>query len=168
MQTIKYVSQAPSLRKYKDGRLPQSERVGKLPGYGKLQHSTTLDVTPRHVVEQRERARQARIKAMFENMKAVESVPVATRGRGGVDLTEAPEYKALAGMEVTDRDSPNGWYAVEYGSFDKAKKAQAMVNRYARAGAGTFRTRLLKNTDTLYIKRISDTYVPQRGAGSED
>lgn len=105
---------------------------------------------------------------MFANMKAVESVPVATRGRNGVDVTQTDDYKGLAGMPVTDKDSPTGWFCIEAGSTDKAKKLQAKVNVYARAGAGTFRTRLLKGSSELYVKRISDTYTPQRGAGSDD
>lgn len=165
---IDYVSQVPYNKRYKDGRLPVSERQGELPGHKAMRHSTMIDVTPRHIVEQNNRARQKRIEDMFSTMKAVESVPVATRGRGGVDLTATEDYKALAGMEVTDKDSPQGWFAIDCGSPDKAKKTQANVNRYARAGAGTFRTRLLKNTNVLYVKRIAEEYVPQRGAGSED
>lgn len=104
---------------------------------------------------------------MFTNMKAVESVPTVSRGRAGVDLTETEDYKGLASMPVTDKDDPRGWYAIEAGSPDKAKKAQANVNRYARAGAGTFRTRLPKGGSTLYVKRIAEDYAPQRGEGAE-
>lgn len=105
---------------------------------------------------------------MFNSMKAVESVPVATRGRGGVDVTQTEDYKGLSNMPVTDRESTTGWFCIDAGSHDKAKKLQAKVNVYARAGAGTFRTRLLKGSNELYVKRISETYTPQRGAGSDE
>lgn len=168
----KYVSRAPKQAKrsqcYKEGRLPQSERSGELPGYGKLQHSTTPDITPRHVVAKNLAAQKERMEKMFANMKAVENVPVASRGRAGVDLTQTDEFKALASMPVTHKDDKTGWFAVECGSDDKAKKQQAMVNRYARAGAGTFRTRLLKGSSTLYIKRIAEEYVQQRGGGDAE
>lgn len=165
---MKYVSRVPSSKRYTDGRLPQSERAGELPGHGRVNHATTLDITPRHVVAQRQAENQKRMNEMFANMKAVESVPVARRGRDGVDLTTTEEYKALAAMPVTDKDDPRGWFAVDCGSVDKAKKQQAMVNRYATAGAGTFRTRLPKGGNTLYVKRISETYVPQRSHAAPD
>lgn len=134
----------------------------------RLQHATTLDITPRHVVAQRQAAIEREKAKMFANMKAVESVPVARRGRDGVDLTQTDEYKALASMPVTHKDDRNGWYAVDCGSDDKAKKQQAMVNRYARAGAGTFRTRLPKGSSVLYIKRIAEEYVQQRGGSDAE
>lgn len=165
---MKYVSRVPSNKRYADGRLPQSERAGELPGHGKVRHATTLDITPRHVVAQRQAAIELEKQKMFANMKAVENVPVARRGRDGVDLSTTEEYKALASMPVTDKDDPRGWYAVDCGSVDKAKKQQAMVNRYATAGAGTFRTRLPKGGNTLYVKRISETYVPQRSHAAPD
>ena len=165
---IQYTSQAPSRRHYKDNRLPMSERMGDREWILKgLSHSTDVDITPRHVVEQNKAAQAKRINDMFAAMKAVENVPVASRGRAGVDLTQTDEFKALAGMPVTHKDDKTGWYAVECGSHDKAKKQQAMVNRYARAGAGTFRTRLLKDSGTLYVKRISEEYVQQRGGDTE-
>ena len=108
---------------------------------------------------------------MFTNMQAVTSVPTASRG-AGASVTGTEEYKALASMPVHPHDSEQekrtGWFGIDAGSHDKAKKLQAKVNVYARAGAGTFKTRLLKGENTLYVKRISDTYVPQRGAGSEE
>lgn len=165
---IQYRSQAPSLKQYADGRLPKSERAGELPGHGKLQHSTNVDITPRHVVEQNKVAQAKRIDEMFTAMKAVENVPVASRGRNGTDLSTTEEFKALASLPVSHKDDKTGWYAVECGSNDKAKKQQAMVNRYARAGAGTFRTRLLKDSGTLYVKRISEEYVQQRGASDSE
>lgn len=163
----KYVSRAPSSKRYADGRLPEGERMGDKDWITKkLQHSTSVDITPRHVVEQNKAAQAKRVNEMFANMKAVESVPVARRGRDGVDLTTTEEYKALASMPVTDKEDPRGWFAVDCGTEDKAKKQQAMVNRYAVAGAGTFRTRLLKGTATLYVKRISETYAPQRSSAA--
>lgn len=168
---IKYTSQAPRQAKrsrcYSEGRLPASERAGELPGHNRMMHSTNVDITPRHVVEQNKAAQAKRMNEMFANMQAVENVPVASRGRAGVDLTQTEEFKALAGMPVTHKDDKTGWFAVECGSNDKAKKQQAMVNRYARAGAGTFRTRLLKDSGTLYVKRISEEYVQQRGEAAE-
>lgn len=110
---------------------------------------------------------------MFTTMKAVapQELPVATRGRTGSDVRETEEYKALASMPVHAHDSEQekrtGFFAVECGSEDKAKKMQAKVNVFARAGAGTFKTRLLKGSTTLYIKRIAEEYVPQRGKDSE-
>lgn len=165
---MRYVSRVPSNKRYADGRLPQSERAGELPGHGRVLHSTNVDITPRHIVEQSKAAQAKRIQEMFANMKAVENVPVARRGRDGVDLSTTEEYKALAGMPVTDKDDPRGWFAVDCGSVDKAKKQQAMVNRYATAGAGTFRTRLPKGGTTLYVKRISETYAPQRSHAAPD
>lgn len=166
---MRYVSRVPSGKQYADNRLPERERQGDKDWIVKgLRHSTSVDITPRHVVEQNKAAQEKRINEMFANMKAVESVPVARRGRDGVDLSTTEEYKALAGMPVTHKDDPRGWFAVECGSEDRAKKQQAMVNRYAVAGAGTFRTRLPKGSNTLYVKRISETYAPQRSHAAPD
>ena len=68
----------------------------------------------------------------------------------------------------SEQEKVTGWSGVEAGSVDKAKKLQAQVNVYARAGAGTFKTRLPKGSTMLYIKRIAEEYVPQRGKGSDE
>lgn len=168
---IKYVSRTPA-RLRKDGRLPQSERAGQLPGHGKLIHATAVDITPRHVVAKNQAAREKRINDMFSNMQAVEVVPSARRGRASRDYSQDKDFQALKSMPVMPDDSEQekvtGWSGVEAGSVDKAKKLQAQVNVYARAGAGTFKTRLPKGSTMLYIKRIAEEYVPQRGKGSDE
>src|SRR5690606_1521863 len=108
---LSYVSRAPDHNKsdcYRKGRLPESERMGDRDWiFKRLSHSTTTEVTPRSVVRQNLAAQKERVQKMFANMKAVENVPVVSRGRAGADLTQTEEFKALASMPVTHKDDRN-------------------------------------------------------------
>ena len=158
-------------------RLPQSSQSPDQDGWSAagwrpLHHSTTVTVAGSSV-NPNQGDTMRRLNKMFNTMTAVapENLP-ASRGRGdGVDIRETDDYKALAGMPVTGHDSEqekrSGWSAVDAGSEDKAKKLQAKVNVIAKAGAGTFRTKLPKGSKVLSIKRISAEYTAQRGSASE-
>lgn len=161
---IKYVSVVPIARNAT--RCPEGQRVPVRQGYN-MQHAATVDIVPRHVVAQRQAEREKRVNKMFANMKAVEG-QLPTRTRGGSDITQSDDYKALIAMPIGDPNTRDGYFAIDAGSEAKAKKMQAKVNVYARAGAGTFRTSLPQGSSVLYVKRISDVYTPQRGKGNDE
>lgn len=155
-------------------RLPVSHRgpgYDGLPGHGKLLHSTAVTVA-NSSRNNSEGDTMRRYNKMFNTMKAVApaELPVSSRGTGA-DIRETDDYKALADMTVSAHDSEAekrlGWSAIDAGSNDKAKKLQARVNVIARAGAGTFKTKLPKGSSVLYLKRISAEYTQQRGGTEE-
>lgn len=154
-------------------RLPDSSRAADADGmaaagWKTLHHSTSVTVTHARP-EQSYGDTMRRLNKMFNTMTAVApaDVPASRGGREGVDIRTTDDYKALAGMPVVGHDSEaekkHGWSAVDVGSADKAKKLQARVNIMAKAGAGTFRTKLPAGSTVLYVKRISETYSQQRG-----
>ena len=154
-------------------RLPDSSRAADAEGmaaagWKTLQHSTSVTVT-RARPEQSYGDTMRRLNKMFNTMTAVApaDLPASRGGRDGVDIRTTDDYKALAGMPVVGHDSEaekkHGWSAVDAGSVDKAKKLQARVNIMAKAGAGTFSTKLPAGSTVLYVKRISETYTQQRG-----
>ena len=108
-----------------------------------------------------------RYNKMFNTMQAVENLPTTGRG-GNSDVTNSEDYRHLSAMPVFAHDSEQekrtGWYAIDAGSEDKAKKLQARVNVCAKAGAGTFKTKHSKGATVVYVKRISETYTQQRNA----
>ena len=168
----RYVHHRPAKMRERDEydrqRLPKSERgpgYEGLPGHGKLMHSTQVEVAACSA-NPSQGDTMRRYNKMFNTMQAVETIP--TNSRGGADLRETDDYKHLAAMPVFAHDSEQekrtGWYAIDAGSEDKAKKLQARVNVCAKAGAGTFKTKHSKGATVVYVKRISETYSQQRNA----
>lgn len=168
----RYVHHRPAKMRGRDEydrqRLPKSERgpgYEGLPGHGKLTHSTDVIVAPSSA-NPNHGDTMRRYNKMFNTMQAVENLP--TKGRSGEDITASEDYRHLSAMPVFAHDSEQekrtGWFAIDAGSEDKAKKLQARVNVCAKAGAGTFKTKHSKGATVVYVKRISETYSQQRNA----
>ena len=151
-------------------RLPQSSQSPDQDGWSAagwrpLHHSTTVTVADSSV-NPNQGDTMRRLNKMFNTMQAVENLPTTGRG-GNSDVTNSEDYRHLSAMPVFPHDSEQekrtGWYAIDAGSEDKAKKLQARVNVCAKAGAGTFKTKHSKGATVVYVKRISETYSQQRG-----
>ena len=169
----RYVHHRPAKMRERDEydrqRLPKSERgpgYEGLPGHGKLRHSTDVKVAASSA-NTSSGDTMRRYNKMFNTMQAVENLPTTGRG-GNSDVTNSEDYRHLSAMPVFAHDSEQekrtGWYAIDAGSEDKAKKLQARVNVCAKAGAGTFKTKHSKGATVVYVKRISETYSQQRNA----
>lgn len=141
---------------YKEGRLPESERSGELPGHGALMHSTDVHVT--HGSRTKTYGdTMRRLNQMFTTVDKSE-LPVAARGRAAKDLSNDPMFVALKGLPV---DADN--YVTDGKEYteDAGRKMQSKIAVYAKAGAGTFKTSF--RAGKVYIMKIDAEYKQQRG-----
>lgn len=167
MSIVKYAGRhLPSRHHYPDGRLPASERTAELPGHRALQHSTHVDIVPRHAVLKSIREQQKRMNDMFNLTKKIDetSIPrAAGKGKPAKDWANDAGFQALKAMPV----NPDAWYESDETFTDNklAMKFQSKIAQYAKAGAGTFKTRL--RSGKVYICKINAEFVQQRNK-SED
>ena len=99
------------------------------------------------------------------NAISADSIPTAGRkGRAAKDWTKDAGFQALKAMPVNE----DAWYASDETFTDGklAAKFQSKIAQYAKAGAGTFKTRA--RGGKVYICKINAEYVQQRNSGSED
>lgn len=141
---------------YREGRLPESERAGELPGHAALMHSTTVEVaSSSRIISYGDTMR--RLNKMFAKVDKSE-MPVASRGRAAKDLSNDPMFVALKGLPVdTDNYVCDGKEYTE----DAGRKMQSKIAAYAKAGAGTFKTSF--RAGKVYILKIDAEYKQQRG-----
>lgn len=155
----------PSIKRspcYKQGRLPESERVPDsegmaAAGWTTLKHSTEPDIRHGSSVNPNAGEYMRRLNKMFNNTVAVSEIPTAARGRAGKDVTQDEMYVALKGMPV---DMENWRTDGNEYSKDNAAKLQSKIAAYAKAGAGTFKTTY--RGGRVYVMKIADTYQKQR------
>lgn len=147
---------------YRDGRLPESERAGQLPGLGKLHHSTTITVADSSRNYNQGDIMRGLNKMFNHTVKATEK-PRTTRA-GSADLSSDPMFQALKGLPVVHKDDGDWCHDGQKYSEDQARKLQSKIAAYAKAGAGTFRTSYNRADGHVYLKRIAETYTVQRGA----
>lgn len=146
---------------YREGRLPESERAGELPGHAALMHSTTVEVAS----SSRTGSNRAnsygdtmrRLNKMFAKVDKSE-MPVVSRGRAAKDLSNDPLYAALKGLPV---DADNYVSDGKEYSEDQGRKMQSKIAAYAKAGAGTFKTSF--RAGKVYIMKVDAEYKQQRG-----
>ena len=167
MSIVKYAGRhLPSRRHYPDGRLPASERTAELPGHRALQHSTHVDIVPRHVVLHSLREQAKRRIDMFNMSKVVNenAIPKAAgKGKPAKDWTKDAGFQALKAMPVNE----DAWYESDETFTDNklAAKFQSKIAQYAKAGAGTFKTRL--RSGKVYICKINAEFVQQRNRSDD-
>lgn len=164
MSIVKYAGRRlPSRKRYTDGRLPPSERKGELPGHQTLQHSTDYDTVPRNQVLQSLRDSQERVNKMFNMTKVVaaDSIPKAAgKGKPAKDWSKDAGFIALKAMPVNE----DAWYESDETFTDNklAMKFQSKIAQYAKAGAGTFKTR--NRGGKVYICKTHAEFTQQRNA----
>lgn len=142
---------------YKEGRLPESERAGILPGHAALMHSTTVQVAGSDGRNKQYGDTMRRLNKMFAKVDKSE-MPVASRGRAAKDLSNDAMFVALKGLPV---DADNYVSDGKEYSEDAGRKLQSKVAAYAKAGAGTFRTSF--RAGKVYLLKIDAEYKQQRG-----
>lgn len=147
---------------YKQGRLPESERVPgsegmAAAGWTTLKHSTEPDIRHGSSVNPNAGEYMRRLNKMFNQTVSINEVPSVSRGRAGKDLSSDAMFVALRDMPV---DTENWRTDGNEYSKDNAAKLQSKIAAYAKAGAGTFKTTYRGNR--VYIMKISDTYQKQR------
>lgn len=141
---------------YREGRLPESERGGELPGHAPLMHSTTAEVASSgRIISYGDAMR--RLNKMFTKVEKSE-LPVVSRGRAAKDLSNDPVFKALKELPV---DSDNYVTDGKEYSEDQARKMQSKIAAYAKNGAGTFKTSF--RAGKVYILKVAAEYKQQRG-----
>lgn len=141
---------------YREGRLPESERAGELPGHAVLIHSTTVHVASSSGSNTNGNLMR-RLNKMFAKVDKSE-MPVASRGRAAKDLSNDPMFVALKGLPV---DADNYVSDGKEYTEDAGRKLQSKVAAYAKAGAGTFRTSF--RAGKVYLLKIDAEYKQQRG-----
>ena len=103
---------------------------------------------------------------MFNLTKKIDetSIPrAAGKGKPAKDWANDAGFIALKNMPV----NPDAWYESDETFTDNklAMKFQSKIAQYAKAGAGTFKTRL--RSGKVYICKINAEFVQQRNK-SED
>lgn len=141
---------------YREGRLPESERAGELPGHAALMHSTTVEVASTSGRIHSYGDTMRRLNKMFAKVDKSE-MPVVARGRAAKDLSNDPLYAALKGLPV---DADNYVSDGKEYSEDQGRKMQSKIAAYAKEGAGTFRTSY--RAGKVYIMKIDAEYKKQR------
>ena len=99
------------------------------------------------------------------NAIATDAIPTGSRaGKPAKDWSKDAGFQSLKNMPVNE----DAWYASDETFTDNklAAKFQSKIAQYAKAGAGTFKTRL--RSGKVYICKINAEYVQQRNSGSED
>lgn len=141
---------------YREGRLPESERGGELPGHAPLMHSTTVEVASSgRIISYGDAMR--RLNKMFTKVEKSE-LPVVSRGRATKDLSNDPLFKALKELPV---DGDNYVTDGKEYSEDQGRKMQSKIASYASKGAGTFKTSF--RAGKVYILKVAAEYKQQRG-----
>lgn len=130
--------------------------------HGRLQYNSVLEVKSATQTRAELAAREQRRKDMFDNLQQHNGpMPSARRGRGGVDITQTDNFRVLSSLPV-DPHKRNP-VVKTFATDEEARKAQGRISLYARAGAGTFATSVVKNQ--LFIVRTSAEYKKQRSFG---
>ena len=98
------------------------------------------------------------------NAIATDAIPTGNRaGKPAKDWSKDAGFQSLKAMPVNE----DAWYASDETFTDGklAAKFQSKIAQYAKAGAGTFKTRL--RSGKVYICKIAAEYEQQRNK-SED
>lgn len=98
------------------------------------------------------------------NAISADSIPSAGRkGRAAKDWDNDTHFVALRDMPVNH----DAWYASDETFTDNklAQKFQSKIAQYAKAGAGTFKTR--NRGGKVYICKIAAEYEQQRGSNED-
>lgn len=135
---------------YAKGRLPESERAGDLPGYARLNESTSVEVS---------QVSRDSIAPMFQAVAPGEMPAAARKGRASADVGNDPLFQALHALPADDVWLTDGRI---YPSAKDAMKFQSKISKYASLGAGTFRTSY-RSDGKVYFRKVSATFERQRG-----
>lgn len=167
MSIVKYAGRRLPAKPNLSGRSSASTRRPPPDFITTLQHSTHVDTVPRHVVLQSLREQAKRRIEMFNMSKVVNenAIPKAAgKGKPAKDWSADAGFQALKAMPV----NVDAWYESDETFTDGklAAKFQSKIAQYAKAGAGTFKTRL--RSGKVYICKVNAEYVQQRNTGTED
>ena len=166
MSIVKYAGRRLPAKPNPSGRSSASTQRPPPDFITTLQHSTYVDTVPRHIVLQSIREQQQRKIEMFNMTKVVNenAIPKAAgKGKPAKDWSADAGFIALKNMPV----NADAWYESDETFTDNklAMKFQSKIAQYAKAGAGTFKTRL--RSGKVYICKINAEYEQQRNK-SED